>query len=129
MGLLGARGSDMRARMPATETMPISAVKGRLNSLVNEIYRNETRILVEKSGIPVAGIVPIADMRRLARLDELDREAGEILEAMRAPFDDVPAEEIERQTERIIAENREEDRLARERVTKSARPRRYSTSM
>ena len=60
----------MRARIPSTETMPISAVKSRLNSLVNEIYRNETRILVEKSGIPVAGIVPIADMQRLARLDE-----------------------------------------------------------
>jgi hypothetical protein len=50
----------------------------------------------------------------------LDREAGEILEAMRAPFDGVPDEEIERQTERIIAKNREEDRLARERVAKSA---------
>jgi hypothetical protein len=100
--------------------MPISVVKSRLNSIVNAIYRNEMRILVEKSGIPVAGIVPIADMQRLARLDELDREAGEILEAMRAPFDDIPAKEIERQTERIIAENRKEDRLARERVTKSA---------
>jgi prevent-host-death family protein len=110
----------MRVQMPATETMPISAVKSRLNSLINAIYRDETRILVEKSGIPVAGIVPIADMRRLAQLDELDREACEILEAMRAPFDDIPAKEIERQTERIIAENREEDRLARERVTKSA---------
>ena len=110
----------MRAQTPATETMPISAVKSRLNSLINAIYRNETRILVEKSGIPVAGIVPVADMRRLARLDEVDREAGEILEAMRAPFDDIPAEEMERQTERIIAENREEDRLARDRVAKSA---------
>ena len=110
----------MRARMPVTETMAISAVKSRLNSLINAIYRGEMRILVEKSGIPVAGIVPIADMRRLARLDEWDREAGDILEAMRAPFDDIPAEEIERQTERIIAENREEDRLARKRVAKSA---------
>jgi prevent-host-death family protein len=110
----------MRVQMPATETMPISAVKSRLNSLINAIYRDETRILVEKSGIPVAGIVPIADMRRLAQLDELDREAGEVLGAMRAPFDDVPADEIEQQVERIIAENREEDRLARERVAKSA---------
>ena len=90
----------MRAQTPATETMPISSVKSRLNSLINAIYRNETRILVEKSGIPVAGIVPIADMRRLARLDELDREAGDTLEAMRAPFDAIPAEEIERQTGR-----------------------------
>jgi hypothetical protein len=110
----------VRARTSATETLKISQVKSRLNSLVNEIYHNETRILVEKSGIPVAGIVPIADLRRLARLDEMDREAGEILEAMRAPFDDVSPEEIERRTERIIAENREEDRLARERVAKSA---------
>lgn len=110
----------MRARMPAVETMPITAVKSRLNSLVNAIYRNKMRILVEKSGIPVAGIVPIEDMRRLARLDELDQEAGEILEAMRSPFDGVPAEEIDQQTKRIIAENREEDRLARERVAKSA---------
>jgi hypothetical protein len=39
---------------------------------------------------------------------------------MRAPFDDVPAAEVERQTERIIAENREKDRLARERVPRSA---------
>ena len=110
----------MRAQIPVTETLSISAVKSRLNGLVNEFNRNETRILVEKSGIPVAGIVPIADMRRLAQLDELDREASEILEAMRAPFDDVPAEEIERQTERIIVENREADRLARERVAKTA---------
>jgi hypothetical protein len=69
---------------------------------------------------PVEGIVPIADMRRLARLDELDWEVGEILEAMRAPFDDVPADEIEQQTERIIADNREEDRGARERVPMTA---------
>ena len=110
----------MPAQTPATETMKISEVKSRLNSLVNEIYRNETQILVEKSGLPVAGIVPIEELRRLARLDEMDREARDILEAMRAPFDDVPAEEIERQTEHIMAEIREEDRVARERVTKSA---------
>jgi hypothetical protein len=75
---------------------------------------------MQLGGIPVAGIVRIVDTRRLARLDELDREACEILEAMRVPFDDVLAEEIERQTEHIITENREEDRLARERVAKTA---------
>jgi prevent-host-death family protein len=109
----------MQPRTRTAATMKISEVKSRLNSLVNEIYRNETRILVEKSGIPVAAIVPIADARRLARLDELDREAREILEAMRAPFDDIAAEEIEQQTERIIADMREEDRVARERVARS----------
>jgi antitoxin (DNA-binding transcriptional repressor) of toxin-antitoxin stability system len=106
----------MRTRSPSTETMKITEVKSRLNTLVDDIDRQDMRIVVEKSGIPVAGIVPIEDMRRLARLDEVDREAYEILEAMRAPFDDVPPEEIERQTERILAEIREEDRAARKRM-------------
>ncbi|MGH2616777.1 MAG: hypothetical protein ACRDJC_16200 [Thermomicrobiales bacterium] len=90
-----------------------------MNSLVNDVYRQETRIVVEKSGIPVAAIIPIADLRRLIRLDEQDREAREIVEAMRVPFDDVPDEEIERQTERIMHEIREENRAARQRVAQT----------
>lgn len=97
--------------------MKISEVKSRLRSLVNDLYRQETRVVVEKSGIPVVAIIPIKDLRRLIWLDERDREARGIVEAMRAPFDDVPPEEIARQTGRILAEIREEDRAARERLT------------
>jgi prevent-host-death family protein len=100
----------------AVVTMKISEVKSRLNSLVNDIYRQETRVVVEKSGIPVAVIIPLADLRRLTQLDEQDRAARDIVEAMRVPFDDVPPEEIERQTERILAEIREEDRAARKQM-------------
>ncbi|MGH7961461.1 MAG: type II toxin-antitoxin system prevent-host-death family antitoxin [Candidatus Binatia bacterium] len=109
----------MQTQSPPTQTMKISEVKSRLNSLVNDVYRQETRIVVEKSGIPVAAIIPIADLRRLIRLDEQDREAREIVEAMRVPFDDVPDEEIERQTERIMHEIREENRAARQRVAQT----------
>jgi prevent-host-death family protein len=90
--------------------MKISEVKSRLNSLMNDVYRDETRILVEKSGIPVAAIIPIADLRRLRRLDAMDREAREVLEAMRAPFRGVPDEEMEEQIERIMREVRAENR-------------------
>jgi prevent-host-death family protein len=100
--------------------MKISEVKSRLNSLMNEIYRDETRILVEKSGIPVGAIVPISDLRRLDRLGALDDEAKAILEAMRAPFRGVPPEEIERETERIMSNIREENRRERERTARSA---------
>lgn len=110
----------MPARKPMTQTMKISEVKSRLSSLVNDIYRQETRIVVEKSRIPVAAIIPVADLRRLIRLDEKDREAREIVEAMRAAFADVPDEEIERQTERIMNEIREENRAARQQVAKTA---------
>ncbi|CAN5666608.1 hypothetical protein BH23CHL3_BH23CHL3_11240 [soil metagenome] len=97
-----------------TETMKISDVRSQLNQLVNRVYRKETRVIVEKSGIPVAGIVSAADLERLDRLDEEDQDAWAVLEAMRAPFRDVPSEEIERETDRILKEMREEDRRQRQ---------------
>ena len=91
---------------PVTQTMKISDVRSQLNTLVNEVYRKETRVIVEKSGIPVAGIVSAEDLRRLDRLDSLDNEARNVVEAMRAPFRGVATEEIEQAAERAIAESR-----------------------
>jgi len=54
---------------PKTRTMKISEVKQQFNRLVNQVYRRETRVMVEKSGIPVAGIVSAEDLERLDRLD------------------------------------------------------------
>ncbi|CAN5757571.1 hypothetical protein BH20CHL2_BH20CHL2_12780 [soil metagenome] len=97
-----------------TETMKISDVRSQLNHLVNRVYRRETRIIVEKSGIPAAGIVPAEDLRRLKQLDAEIAERWRVLEAMRAPFRDVPSEEIEREADRALAEVREEMRAERE---------------
>ena len=83
--------------------MKISDVKARLSSLVNEVYRHETRVLVEKAGIPVAALVPVQDLQRLVQLDEQRAERRRVLESMREPFRGVPAEEIERETTRAVA--------------------------
>ena len=104
----------MREPQPVTQTMKISDVRGQLNTLVNRVFRKETRVVVEKSGIPVAAIVSTDD---LARLDRLDRERAErfaVIDEMRQAFKDVPAEEIERETDRITAEIRAEGRRRRE---------------
>ncbi len=115
-----AKGIAMLGRKPTTERMNVSEAEGQLRVLVSKISREDTRILVEENGTPVAGIVPIEDMRRLARLDERDREAYDLLETIRSRFDDVSEEEIERQTELAIAEIKAENRAARERVARSA---------
>lgn len=103
----------MREPQPATETMKISEVKQQLNSLVNRVYRHETRIMVEKSGIPVAGIVSVQDLRRLDRLDRERAERFKILEEFGEAFKDVSPEELERETARAIAEVRAEMRAER----------------
>ncbi|MGE3797873.1 MAG: type II toxin-antitoxin system Phd/YefM family antitoxin [Thermomicrobiales bacterium] len=104
----------MAEQRVATQTMKISEVKTHLNSLVNKVYREESRVLVEKSGIPVAALVSAAD---LARLDRLDRERAErfaVLDEMRETFDGETPEATERETDRITAEIRDENRRRRE---------------
>jgi prevent-host-death family protein len=101
---------------PTTETMKISEVKQQLNRLVNRVYRHETRVMVEKSGIPVAGIVSIEDLRRLDRLDQERAERFKVLEEFGEAFKDVPAEELEREVARALAEVRAERRAQQAQV-------------
>ena len=104
----------MDAQGHTTQTMKISEVKTQLNALVNRVYREEARVLVEKSGIPVAALVSIADLARLDRLDQERAERFKVLDAMRAAFEDVSPEETERETDRITAEIRAENRRREE---------------
>jgi prevent-host-death family protein len=100
----------MPIQQPMTETMKISEVKQQFNRLVNRVYRHETRVMVEKSGIPVAGIVSAEDLRRLDRLDRERAERSKVLEEFAAGFADQSPEEIERETDRALAEVRAEQR-------------------
>lgn len=104
----------MSGQQSTTRTMKISEVKQQLNRLVNQIYRREIRIIVEKSGIPVAGIVSADDVRRLDRLDQ-EREARFMaLEAFAAGFKDQSPDDIERETAKALAEVRAEMRAERQ---------------
>ncbi len=100
----------MREQEPMTEIMKISDVKNTLSSLVNKVYRKETRILVEKSGIPVAALVSAEDLERLMRLDREQAQRFKVIDELREAFKDVPPEEIEEETDRIIARIRAEER-------------------
>lgn len=104
----------MREQDPMTQTMKISEFKTQISSLVNRVYRKEARVVVEKSGIPVAALVSTADLARLDRLDQERAERFKVLDEMRTAFKDVPPEETERETDRITAEIRAENRLCEE---------------
>jgi len=86
--------------------MKISDVKNGLSSLVNKVYRKETRILVEKAGIPVAALVSADDLHRLQQLDRAWDEGTRAIERFSQAFADVPVDELEAQIAQIIAEGR-----------------------
>jgi prevent-host-death family protein len=110
----------MGRQEPAQQTMTISEIKRMLSSLVNAVSRGETRVIIERSGSPVAALVSLEDLERLVALDAQSAERWRVLEAMRAPFRGVPVEEIERETAKAIAEVRAERKAEREAAAKSA---------
>lgn len=105
----------MRSQAPTTQTMKISDVKNTLSSLITTVYRKERRVLVEKSGIPVAAIISADDLARLEQLELEREERFAVLDRMREAFEDVPPEEIEREAERSVA-------AARERLRRASHP-------
>jgi prevent-host-death family protein len=89
--------------------MKISDVRTELDALVHRVSRNETRVVVEQSGVPVAALVSTDDLARLDELGRRERERAErfsVIDKMRQAFAGVPVEEIERETDRITAKIR-----------------------
>src|SRR4051794_16949463 len=78
-----------------TQTMTITEAEATFSSLVNEVSRKETRVLIEEDGTPVAALVTAEDLRTLSRLDEKQAVRRRVVDAMRESCRDVPPEEIE----------------------------------
>jgi len=92
------------------QTLSASAARQQWSALLNKVFRKEARVLVEKSGIPVAAIVSAEDLERLARLEEERRQDFAIIDELRAAFQDVPDEELEQEVNRAFQEARERAR-------------------
>lgn len=99
----------MREQEVRIQTMKIAEVRGQLDSLVNRVFRKETRVLVEEAGIPVAALVSAEDLRRWDRLDKDRAERFKAIAALREDFKDVPPEEIDREADRAVAALRGKD--------------------
>jgi prevent-host-death family protein len=99
-------------RIPDTEVVKASDARQRFSQLVNEVFRGEKRVLIEKSGIPVAAIISAEDLKRFELLEQQRRERFRALEETAATFADVPPDELEREVERAVQEVRARRRAA-----------------
>lgn len=107
----------MAERQPImTQTMTLSEARQHFSQVLTQVYRGETRVLVEKSGIPVAGIISVRDLERLTELERQHQERFKILDEIGAAFRDTSPEEIEREVSQALAEVRAEARREGERT-------------
>src|SRR3989338_5168414 len=93
-----------------TQTLKASDVRSNWSQLLNKVFRNQTRVIVEKSGIPIAAVISAEDLARFTQLEEKRKERFKILDRMRDAFKDVPVEEVERDVSKAIKEVRAERR-------------------
>jgi prevent-host-death family protein len=93
-----------------TKTIKASVAGQQFSQLLNDVFRGENRVVVEKSGIPVAVIISAEGFKRLTLLEAERNKDFAILDELRDAFKDVPAEEIEREVARALSEVRKENR-------------------
>ena len=93
-----------------TQVMKASEVRQQWSQLLNKVFRNQTRVIVEKSGIPVAAVISAEDLERFKKLEEQRAQRFKVLDRMREAFKDVPPEELEKEVKRAVTEVRRERR-------------------
>jgi prevent-host-death family protein len=97
----------------SSRTMNVSEARRQFSEILNAVHRDDSRIVVEKNGIPVAAIVPIWANDLAARHEESREKLLQILTRTSAGFQDVSEEELEREIERADASIKRERLLAR----------------
>jgi prevent-host-death family protein len=55
----------MQEQEPMTKTIKASVARQQFSQLLNDVFRKESRVVVEKSGIPVAAIISASDFSGL----------------------------------------------------------------
>jgi prevent-host-death family protein len=94
--------------MSKTRAIKLTEARSTFSALVNDVYRTQDRVIVEKSGIPVAAIVSVADLERLDQLDSQRAADIEVFRRFASHFENVSSEELEAEVARAIAEVRAE---------------------
>lgn len=93
-----------------TQVMKASDVRKEWSQLLNKVFRNQTRVVVEKSGIPVAAVISAEDLERFIKLEEQRERNFAILDEIGEKFKDVSAEVIEQEVGKALVKVRAENR-------------------
>jgi prevent-host-death family protein len=110
----------MREPKRTMQTVKATAARQQFSELVNQVFRREKRVLIEKSGIPVAALISADDLTKFARLEaERERDLA-ILDEVGRAFEDVSPEQLESEVRKAIAGVRSAGRSAPKRRSTSA---------
>lgn len=93
-----------------TQTLKASDVRSNWSQLLNKVFRGETEVIVEKSGIPIAAIVSTQDYQKLRQIKQQREKDFAVLDRMRIAFKDQSSAQIQANVKQAIAEVRRENK-------------------
>jgi prevent-host-death family protein len=96
-----------------TETMSVSEARKHFSETLDRVRESDARVVIEKSGIPVAAVVPLGVLRDAEERERRRQEALQTLRDAQAGFAGVSEREAEVEIEKALDEIRQEQRIAR----------------
>ncbi len=105
---------------PMTQTVAASEARQQWSQLLNRVFRRETRVIVEKSGVPVAALVSAEDLARLTLLEEERAERFRALDESWKAFEDVSIAEVEQEAAQAVERARQKQRRKQARPARKA---------
>lgn len=85
-----------------TQVMKASDARAKWSQLLNKVFRDQTRVVVEKSGIPVAAVISAEELERFTKLEEQRERNFAVLDEIGDKFKNVPVEEIEKEVNKAL---------------------------
>jgi prevent-host-death family protein len=85
-----------------------SHARQRFADLINSVNRGETRVIIEKSGLPAVALISPEDYRRFLWMERARNEQFAAVTAAGEAFADVDADDLQRELDRALAETRHE---------------------
>src|SRR4051794_14366751 len=73
-----------------TQTINATDVRQHWSELLSEVFKEQKRLVVERSGVPVAAIISARDLERFQRMERERAADFAIIDELREAFKDVP---------------------------------------
>ncbi|MGH7203490.1 MAG: type II toxin-antitoxin system Phd/YefM family antitoxin [Candidatus Levyibacteriota bacterium] len=90
------------------QTIKASEVRSNWSQLLNKVFRGNTEIIVEKSGIPIAALVSTQDYQKLQKIKQKQEKDFALIKEIKAAFKSQTQDQISEGVQKSITAARTE---------------------
>jgi prevent-host-death family protein len=105
---------------PHSRTVSASEARQRFSAIAEEVHRTDARVIIERSGIPVAVLISPRDYTRFQVMERQSDRDFAVVDRIGERFKDASAADIEDEVANAMREIRDERRTRNDGAARSA---------